>query len=263
MVATEEIPAPIVAAPDGFQSISFSQLAEEKSKKRRLGHEDVTKASVLRSAFFAPVLRSQFLPCHLKMLKSLYSAENPSIQDGMVSEGVWDLIERYLDQSCSMQTAKKRAVLAKDIHDESLLYLSTMLQKKQTNQHRVQPRDMFSPLQLNVFSPPYEQTLQSHGRSSMNLIARLIGGIAAASQNKSESMAQPYLQVLEAVNGRLVKLKTILKAEIGTSGTADDIESVRVALTKARATTSAEIEIKIRLWQMLAIDLYNLVKENH
>ena len=97
----------------------------------------------------------------------------------------------------------------------------------------------------------------------MNLIARLIGGIAAASQNKSKSMAQPYLQVLEAVNGRLVKLKTILKNEIGTSGTADDIESVHVALTKARATISAEIEIKIRLWQMLAIDLYNLVKENH
>lgn len=202
-----------------------------------------------------------FLPCHLMMLKSLYGEASPPNQDGMVSEEVWEIIQRYLDQSCEMQTAKKEAAKFKDIHDEAIVHLNTIVQKQQTEQPRTNTRVVFSmtkqqtPLKRNAFSPPYEQVLQSQGKSSMNLIAKLISGKASMAQVKSKSMAQPYLQLLEAVNGRIEKLKRILDMHMEKARSA-------IAATMSTPNSNIEVEIKVRLWRMLAFDLYNSVKED-
>jgi hypothetical protein len=254
MTMTASTP-PVLAASDK-PSTSVSSSKNEFVRKRRLDQEDGQHAEKLVHPRTSSSSVS-FLPCHLTMLKSLYGEESPPNQDGLVSEEVWEMIQRYLDQSCEIQTVKKEAAKFKDIHDEAIVHLNTIVQKQQAEQPRTHTRVVFSmttqqtPLNRHVFSPPYEQVLQSQGKSSMNLIAKLIGGKASVAQIKAKSMAQPYLQVLEAVNGRIEKLKRILDK----ARTAD-------AATMSTPKSNVEVEIKIRLWQMLAIDLYNSVKED-
>lgn len=76
----------------------------------------------------------------------------------------------------------------------------------------------------------------------MNVVARLLAGKTAVAQTASTKLAQPYLQLLEAVNGRLEKLKTILEVE------------------KTNQNDVVEIEIKIRLWHMIATDMCAVLK---
>ena len=158
------------------------------------------------------------------------------------------MIEKYMEHSCVLQAAKKAAANLMGIHQESIDFLSTVVQKQQAEQPRTHTRALFSittqqnPLKCNVFSPPYEQVLQSQGKSSMNVVARLLAGKTAVAQIASTRLAQPYLQLLEAVNGRLDKLKTIFEVE------------------KAKQNDVVEIEIKIRLWHMIATDLFTVLK---
>ena len=216
----------------------------ESCKKRRWNSKDATKFTNGPQK----TRRASFLPCHFKMLKALYSEENFSNQDGLVSEEVWEMIKKYMKHSCVLHTAKKAAANLLGIHQESISFLSTVAQKQQTEQPRVPTRALFSittqqtPLKCNVFTPPYEQMLQSQGRSSMNVVARLLAGKTAVAQTASTKLAQPYLQLLEAVNGRLEKLKTILEVE------------------KTNQNDVVEIEIKIRLWHMIATDMCAVLK---
>ena len=204
-----------------------------------------------------------FLSCHLKMLRALYNNDGDD-----VSEEVWGMIQRFLEQRHELRQMKIQANKWRSIVDESHAYGIQQQQQQQQQSIIASPRMMMmypptSPLEKRLFSSPYVPTTtttptNNNSKVTNNnafslVVSKLLDRRARVSENKARKVVHPFHELYTAVCNRSERLDSLLlepePKEDNVQGDNDD-----------KRSSVFEVDAKNRLWKNLANDLYNVIQ---
>jgi hypothetical protein len=242
-----------------------------------------------------------FLPCHLKILKSLYTEENNNSNnqisndwtDGIVSDEVWEMIQKFLDQRHNLLRIKFQAIQYRSIANESKDYVQRKQQQLHQHHHHYSMkrnskyipkspipshRIPISPLEKRLFVSPIsnvitksssqQTSIMSSNRKtnpspklpfscSLHMASRLLDHTARVAENTACTSVQPFQELYVAVSNRAQRLDSLLATSNDKRGETDDDMMSEWSRNKL-----LELEVKLRLWRKLANDLFSILKEN-
>jgi hypothetical protein len=242
----------------------------ETSKKRKNCDDCPDSPSRLalpsnQQQFLKRQARACFLPCHLKMLQSLYCAsgtnvEDPSLQDGEVSEEVWLMVAKFLEHGQGFRDEKLRAHLLRSIVNEantwkkkrgqqadSCFLKSSPTLASTTRQSPVGRRLLASPSFL-----PATMTLrakqETFSSSSFTLVTQLLEREAKVAETNAHRTVGPFHQLYQAACQRTERLDALLR------------DYQQKQSHDVHRNAGIEAKAKSHLWNMLAADLYDVIQ---
>jgi hypothetical protein len=216
-----------------------------------------------------PLQKSTFLRYHLKMLRSLYTDVDDStyFNDGAVSEEVWDMIQRFLEQRYELLQIKNQADQWRSVVIESNDYCrqnQTLQQPSSTTSRTPTKYQHTSPIKKRILSSPFGPetpiaTTSISGKNTSNnaflLVSKLLDRRARVAENKARKMVHPFHELYTAVCNRSKRLDSLVESANeankydNSQGDNDNQQSILY-----------EIDAKNRLWKKLANDLYNVIQ---
>lgn len=206
------------------------------------------------------------------MLRSLYDADTDDstyLNDGAVSEEVWDMIQRFLEQRYELRQVKNQADQWRSVVIEANDYNQqnqTMQQPSSSSNTSKTPikYQPTSPIERRMLASPYgletpTATTSTSGKNTSNnaflLVSKLLDRRARVVEKKARTMVHPFHELYTAVRNRSNRLDYLVETA-NEANTHDDSQGDY----DNQRSTLYEIDAKNRLWKKLANDLYNVIQ---